>query len=99
MIGKADAVPIQTDDYRARLEEAKTYLREALPSAHSVQEDAVSGLTTRARSVGAEIESEILGQLRQLRARKFLLLVIWFYLLLTIIVLRRFQERGSTRDT
>jgi predicted CXXCH cytochrome family protein len=91
---RADAVPINTDDYRARLEEARTYLREAMPAAHSVQEEVVAGLTTRARSVAHEVESDIHGKLGNLHVRRFVLILFWFYLLLTILVLRRFQKRA-----
>ena len=88
-------MPLATDDYRARLEDARTYLREALPTAHAVDEAAVSGLTTRARSVGSEIESEIYRKLGNLRVRKFVLIVFWLYLILTIAVLRRFQRQKA----
>jgi predicted CXXCH cytochrome family protein len=94
MIERADAVPIQTDDYRARLEEARTYLREALPAAHNVREETLSGLALRARSVSAEIEHEIYTKLGNLRTRKFVLILFWFYVLLTVLVLRRFRDRG-----
>jgi predicted CXXCH cytochrome family protein len=92
---RAEAVPINTDDYRARLEEARTYLREAMPAAHSVREELVSGLTTRARSVANEVESELRGKLGNLRVRRFVLILFWFYLLLTIVVLRSFQRRAA----
>ena len=95
LIEKADAVPIQTEDYRARLEEARTYLRESLPAAHNVQEETVSGLAVRARSVSAEIEHEIYTKLGNLRTRKFVLILFWFYVLLTVLVLRRFRDRGA----
>jgi hypothetical protein len=95
LIRRADAVPLQTDDYRARLEEARTYLREALPAAHSVDPSAVSPFTTRARAVAAEIESEIHVKLGNLRTRKLVLVLFWFYVLLTLLVLRRFQRRGT----
>ena len=88
-------MPIQTDDYRARLEEARTYLREALPAAHNVREETVSGLALRARSVSAEIEHEIYTKLGNLRTRKFVLILFWFYVLLTVLVLRRFRDRGA----
>ena len=97
LIHKADAVPLQTDDYRARLEEARTYLREALPAAHSVDPATVSGFTTRARSVAAEIEFEIHAKLGNLRTRKLILVLFWFYVLLTLAVLRRFQRQGAKR--
>jgi predicted CXXCH cytochrome family protein len=88
LVARADAVPIQTEDYRARLEEARTYLREALPAAHAVQEQTVAGLTGRARGIGAEVGSEIHGKLGHLQARKVGLVVFWFYLALTVVVLR-----------
>ena len=95
LIDQADAIPIQTEDYRARLEEARTYLREALPAAHNVREDVVSGLTVRARSVSSEIEHEIYTKLGNLRTRKFVLILFWFYVLVTVLVLRRFRDRGA----
>jgi len=98
LIEQAAAVPIQTEDYRARLEEARTYLRETLPAAHSVDPQAVAGLALRARSVGQEIESEIYGKLGELRTRKFVLILFWFYVLLTLLVLRRFRDRGARRE-
>jgi predicted CXXCH cytochrome family protein len=98
LIAKADQVPLQTEDYKARLEEARTYLREALPAAHSLQEETVAGFTARARSVGAEIEHEIYAKLGNLRVRKFVLILFWFYVLLTLVVLRRFRNRGARAD-
>jgi hypothetical protein len=95
LIRKAEAVPLQTDDYRARLEEARTYLREALPAAHSLDPAVVAGFTTRARAVASEIESEIYTKLGNLRVRKVVLVLFWFYVLLTLLVLRRFQRHGK----
>jgi predicted CXXCH cytochrome family protein len=92
---QAEAVPINTDDYRARLEEAKTYLREALPAAHAVREDVVAGFTTRALSVAHEVESELESKLGHRRVWRYVLILFWFYLLLTILVLRRLQRRGA----
>ena len=97
LIARADAVPIQTEDYRARIEEARTYLREALPAAHAVQEQTVAGLTSRSRGIGAEVASEIYGKLGHLQARKVGLVVFWFYLALTVVVLRRLQSRARRR--
>jgi predicted CXXCH cytochrome family protein len=98
LVNTADAVPIQTEDYRSRLEEARTYLREALPAAHAAQEQTVAGLTTRARAVGAEVASEIYGKLGHLQARKLGLVVFWFYLALTVVVLRRLQSRAARKE-
>jgi len=92
---RAEGVPINTDDYRARLEEARTYLREALPAAHSVREDLVAGFTTRALSVAHEVQSELEHKLGELKVWRLLLILFWFYLLLTILILLRFQKRGA----
>jgi predicted CXXCH cytochrome family protein len=93
-IEQADQVPIATDDYRARLEQARTYLREALPAAHAVEPEAVGSFTTRARTVGAEIRSEIHAKLGELRSRRLVLVLFWFYLLLTLVIVRRYQRQG-----
>jgi hypothetical protein len=98
LVATAEAIPIQTEDYRARLEEARTYLREALPAAHAVHEETVAGLTARARGVGAEVASEIYGKLGNLQARKVGLVVFWFYLALTVVILRRLQSRATRKD-
>jgi predicted CXXCH cytochrome family protein len=97
LVTKADAIPIQTDDYRARLEEARTYLREALPAAHSVREEVVAGFTARARSVGQEVQREIRVKLGNLRTHRFVLILFWFYVLLTLYVLRRFRDQAARK--
>jgi predicted CXXCH cytochrome family protein len=95
IIARADAVPLPTEDYKARLEEARTLLSEAMPAAHSVREDLVASFTSRARSVGHEIQSEVGDKLTDLRWRYVGLALFWFYLVLTVLVLRRFQGRGA----
>ena len=95
LVAKADAIPIQTEDYHARIEEARTYLREALPAAHSVQPEVVAGFTTRARAVGQEVQKEIQGKLANLRQHRYVLIAFWFYVLLTLFVLRRFRDQAA----
>jgi len=92
LIQRADRVPLVTEDYRARLEQARTYVNEALTAAHSIDEETVTGFTARARSVGTEIQSEIYAKLGNLNMRRLLLIVFWFYLILTVLVLRRFRD-------
>jgi len=91
---RAERVPLNTEDYRARLEEARTALREALPAAHSAREEVVAAFSSRARGLGQEVESEIYAKLGHVRTRKLLLIVFWFYLVITILVLRRFRRTG-----
>jgi predicted CXXCH cytochrome family protein len=92
LIERAERVPLVTDDYRARLEQARTYVNEALTAAHSIDEVTVSGFTGRARSVGTEIQAEIYAKLGNLNMRRLVLIVFWFYLILTVLVLRRFRD-------
>jgi hypothetical protein len=95
LIEEAEAVPLHTEDYHSRLEEANTYLKEALPAAHSVDEAIVTAQTSRARSVGQEIQKDIQAKLGNLGAYKLVLIVFWFYLILTILVLRWYMRRES----
>lgn len=97
LVAKADAIPIPTEDYHARIEEARTYLREALSAAHSVQPEIVAGFTTRARAVGEEVQREIRGKLGNLRQHKYVLIAFWFYVLLTLFVLKRFRDQAARR--
>lgn len=91
-IRRGDAVPIQTEDYKARIEEARTYLREALTAAHAVTPAIMSSYTVRARSVSEEIEAELKGKLLNITIEKLLLLVFWFYVLVSIRIIRRFRD-------
>ncbi len=97
IIARADAVPLPTEDYKARLEEARTFLSEAMPAAHSVHPETMLPFAARARSVGQEIRTEIGHKLGDSRWRYVGLLLFWFYLGLTILILRRFQRRAAGR--
>ncbi len=91
-VDRADAVPIETDDFRARVQEARTYLREAMTAAHSVRPDIMGSFTVRARSTGAEVTEEIQKELGNIRTNKLALIVFWFYVLVTVGILRRFRN-------
>lgn len=95
-VAKADAVPIATDDFKARVEEAHTYLREAMTAAHAVRMDVMASYTVRARSTGEEVREEIEHELRNITIEKLALVVFWFYVLVTIGILRRFRDRPGT---
>ena len=99
MIAKAEAVPLRTDDYRARIEEARTYLREALTAGHAVQPEVLANYALRARTVGQEVQHDIHGKLGNIRTSRLLLVVVWFYVLLTANLLRRMRDRAPrTRE-
>jgi hypothetical protein len=93
-IGKADGVPLQTDDYHSRVEEARTYLREAMTAAHAVKPEVMAAFTARARSVGTEVDTEIQHKLTNILVEKVALVVFWFYVLMTIGIIRRWRDRG-----
>jgi predicted CXXCH cytochrome family protein len=94
-VEKAERIPLPTEDYRARLENARTYLREALPAAHAADAAVVEGFTSRALSVSDEIEREIHKKLVERNWRYVGLALFWFYLILTIVILRR-QQKGAS---
>jgi len=98
LVARAEGVPLDVEDYQARLEEAKTYLTEARPAFHSLSVAEVERFTLRARSIGEEIASEIHQKLSDARTRRLGLVVFWFYALLTVAVLagrRRRWRRGA----
>ncbi len=95
LVARADAVPLRTEDYKARIEEARTYLREALTAAHAVNPDAMSGYTGRAKSVGEEISKELKSKLQNIFVEKVFLLVFWFYVIVTVGIIRRFRDADA----
>ncbi len=95
IVARADAVPIRTEDYLSRVEEGRTLLREALPAAHSLDSTTVASFTSRAKSVAHEVRSELKHKLDDLVWRKVGLVLFWFYVGLTLLVLRRFRERST----
>lgn len=94
LIEEAERIPLYVEDHEARLQEAHTLLIEAEPAVHSVRLEDFERFTRAARSLGEEIQSEIQGQLADLRLRRVGLLVFWFYLLVTLAILYRYRQRA-----
>jgi hypothetical protein len=92
MIDKAEQVPLDVEDYRARLELARTHLQEVRPAMHSLDLEQVSPLALSARSEAEDIQKEIYQKLSDIRTRRLGLVLFWFYLLLTVAILTRFQR-------
>ncbi len=95
LVGQAAGVPLYVEDYRARLEEARTALTESYPIMHALEIHRVEEQTSRARSIAREVESEVRGKLEGLWWRRVGLLLFWFYLLLTVAVLVRFRKQTA----
>jgi len=98
LVDRAAAIPLYVEDYRARLEEARTALLESLPVMHSLDLQRVERLGSRARGIAREVESELDGKLQGRRWRQVGLLVFWFYLLITLALLFRFR-RAAVAET
>ncbi len=92
LVAQADAAPVNTEDFHARLSQARTYLREALPAAHAVRPEAVHALTARAVDIGSEVQEEAKTSVGHLKVRKWAVLVFWFYVALTLAILRYFWK-------
>lgn len=95
LVDQAAEVPLHVEDHRARLEEARTTLVESLPAMHSLDLRRVEAITSRARSIGDEVESEVNGRLEGRAWLRVGLLIFWFYLLLTVGILARFRVRAA----
>jgi predicted CXXCH cytochrome family protein len=95
VVDRAAAIPLYVEDYRARLEEARTSLTESFPVMHALEPSRVAPLTQRARSIASEVEAEINSKLAARKWRKVGLVVFWFYLLLTVAVLVGFRRRAA----
>jgi predicted CXXCH cytochrome family protein len=95
IVDEAAEVPLYVEDYRARLQEGSSALIESLPVMHSMDLRRVEGLTSRARAIGEEVESELGGKLQERTWRRVGLMIFWFYLLVTIGILVRNRNRAS----
>lgn len=96
LAGEAQRSAVHVEDHLSRIEEARTYLTEALPLVHSVELEPVEGLARRARSIGEEVRHELFEKLDR-RPARIGLAVFWFYLLMTLAVLVVYKRRLAAR--
>ena len=89
----AKRIPLDVSDYETRLSDARTYLVEARPVSHNFSVDDVEDLTRRARSIALEVESEVHQKLGVFRGRTIVLLLVLFYILISIGVVTGFRRR------
>jgi hypothetical protein len=93
LIREAEQIPLDMEDHRARLIEARTYLKELPTITHQLSLDAVETLTRRARSVGEEVQHDVYSKLRQRSTRRIVLLALWFYILMSVAILVEYKRR------
>ncbi len=92
LVERAERAALPIEDYESRLEEARTYLTEALPLVHTVTVEPVETVARRARSLAEEVQHEIYNELD--RTEEHLGLVIfWFYLVMTLVILVLYKRR------
>jgi predicted CXXCH cytochrome family protein len=94
-VERAAAIPLYVEDYRARLEDARTALVGAAPVTHGMDVGRVQEMTRRARSIAGEVSREIEGKIEGRLWRRVGLLLFWFYLLLTVALLLRYRKRAA----
>ncbi|HEU4725186.1 MAG TPA: cytochrome c3 family protein [Candidatus Eisenbacteria bacterium] len=96
-VAKAAAIPLYVDDYRSRLQDARTALLEAAPVTHSLDSTLVEPHTRKARSIAARVTSEVREKVSSRWWHKVGLALFWFYLLMTAAILMRARRRAAGR--
>jgi len=93
LVREAEQIPLDMDDHRARIVQARTYLTELPTVTHALSLEAVETHARRARSVGEEVQHDVNSKLRQLTTRRFGLIAFWFYILMTVAILVAYKRR------
>jgi predicted CXXCH cytochrome family protein len=101
-IEDARRIPLAVADYEARLADAGTYMVEARPLSHDLSVDNSEELTRRARSIALEIQSEVHQKMGVFKGRTIVLILVLFYVLISIGLARKFRnilnERRARRS-
>ncbi len=97
LVAEAARIPLYVDDYRSRLALAHTALMESMPMMHSLDVAQVEPLTRKARSIADEVKGEIQHKLAGRVWRYVGLAFMWFYLVLTAMLLWRARARALAR--
>ena len=94
-VERAASIPINTEDYQSRLEDARTALLETIPVTHTLDTTQVESHARRARSIATEVTREIDEKLSGRQWRYVGLGLFWFYLFLTGVIVIRARRRES----
>ena len=96
MVTAAAKIPIYVEDYRSRLQDARTALLEAAPATHSLDSTQVEPDTRRARSIAMMVSEEVHEKVSGRWWRGVGLALFWFYLLLTARIVWRARSRAAS---
>jgi hypothetical protein len=94
-VAAAARIPIYVEDYRSRLQDARTALLEAAPVTHSLDSAQVEPHTRRARSIAAMVSEEVHEKTSSRWWRIVGLALFWFYLLLTARIVWAARRRAA----
>jgi len=95
LVAQAASIPLYVEDYRSRLQDARTALLESAPVTHSLDTTLVEPHTRRARSIAATVSEEVDEKLSSRWWHKVGLGLFWFYLLLTAAIITRARRRAA----
>jgi hypothetical protein len=90
LVERGERRALEVEDYKSRIEEGRTYITEALILVHAVSLEPVEELTNRAHALGEEVRHELYAKMDTRPARVGLVLF-WFYVILTAVVLTRMK--------
>jgi predicted CXXCH cytochrome family protein len=97
LVDEAARIPLYVEDYRSRLQDARTALLEAAPVTHSLDTTLVEPHTRRARSIAMTVSEELHQKISSRWWHKVGLGLFWFYLLLTAAIITRARRRAAGR--
>jgi hypothetical protein len=98
LLDQASAVPMRTEDHRERLDEARQHLDDARVALHAVRLEAFAEPLRLASTVADEVERDLEHRLHVNLVWKVLLVVFWFFVLGTVLLLRRMRDRARTNE-
>ncbi len=94
VVAKASAVPLNTEDHEERLAEVREHLSEARTALHAASWEGAYEPLRQARTVAREVERDLDDRLFVTFMWRVLLAVFWFYVIGTVVLLRRMRDRG-----
>ena len=92
LVARADAIPLPTEDYHARIRDAREELEGVAMAAHAARIEAVREAAMRARSVGDEVQESVGQKLGLVAERWLLLAAFWLFTGLLLVVLNRWRR-------
>lgn len=98
IVARASAVPLNTEDHEERLAEVREHLNEARTAVHAASWERAYEPLRQARTVAREVERDLDDRLFVTFMWRVLLAVFWFYVIGTILLLRRMRDRGPRAE-